>query len=82
MSRKRCPDCAQIMLPPRTAKKRDHYDHASGCPRAGTHPCSDCRKYTDAGPCPLCGKVICQLCAEREGASCCDDETPDATGRA
>lgn len=52
---KLCPDCDCPMLPPRTAKKPDHYDHASGCPLAGTHPCSDCRTYTDAGPCPGCG---------------------------
>lgn len=36
--------------------------------------CKDCGKLTDAGPCPGCGAVVCQLCAEREGAFCCDGE--------
>ena len=33
--------------------------------------CADCGSRTDASPCPLCGKIVCQLCAEREGEFCC-----------
>lgn len=42
--------------------------------------CKDCKKLTDAGPCPGCGIIVCQLCAEREGEFCCDgeEETPAA----
>jgi hypothetical protein len=74
---KKCPDCDCPMLPPRTGKKPDHYDHASGCRRSGTNPCSDCRKFTAAGPCPGCGVVVCQLCAERDGEFCCEDQAMD-----
>ena len=38
--------------------------------------CKDCGKPTDAGPCPLCGALVCELCAEREGSFCCPDGTP------
>ena len=34
--------------------------------------CLNCGRRTEAGPCPLCGVVVCQLCAEREGSFCCD----------
>lgn len=38
--------------------------------------CIDCNGESGApaSACPLCGKVICQNCAEREGESCCDRE--------
>ena len=36
--------------------------------------CCDCKKRTDAGPCPGCGLIVCQLCAEREGEFCNCDE--------
>jgi hypothetical protein len=36
--------------------------------------CLNCGRRTEAGPCPLCGVVVCQLCAEREGSFCCDGE--------
>ena len=49
-------------------------DGDSDCP---VHPiCADCNEPTDAGPCPGCGKRVCQLCAEREGEFCCDGEAP------
>jgi hypothetical protein len=33
--------------------------------------CGDCQKLAD-DICPFCGKAVCQMCAEREGESCCD----------
>ncbi len=37
-------------------------------------PCYDCgTTKRDRSPCPLCSRVVCQLCAECEGASCCDN---------
>ena len=34
--------------------------------------CEDCGKSGHHDKCPDCGMVVCQLCAEREGESCCD----------
>ncbi len=42
--------------------------------KAGIWKCSACEEPTDAGPCPGCGTVVCQNCAEREGEFCCDGE--------
>lgn len=36
--------------------------------------CADCGEKGDFSGCPFCGKVVCQLCAEREGESCCEGE--------
>ncbi len=37
-------------------------------------PCYDCgTTKRDRSPCPLCSRVVCQLCAESDGASCCDN---------
>lgn len=36
-------------------------------------PCEDCGTISDdRSPCPLCGMVLCQLCAEKPYESCCD----------
>lgn len=37
-------------------------------------PCHNCQAETDAGPCPGCGKVFCQRCAEKPYAFCCEPE--------
>lgn len=38
-----------------------------------TPPCADCGSRTRArSACQECGKVVCQLCAEREGEFCCE----------
>lgn len=37
-------------------------------------PCHDCHGETDAGPCPGCGKIFCQPCAEKPYAFCCEPE--------
>jgi hypothetical protein len=38
--------------------------------------CKDCEKPTNAGPCPGCGVIVCQNCAEQEGEFCdCVTET-------
>ena len=36
--------------------------------------CINCGRRTEASPCPLCGVVVCQLCAEQESSFCCDGE--------
>jgi hypothetical protein len=42
--------------------------------KAKQRRCKDCGKPTDAGPCPLCGVIVCPLCAEREGSFCCEED--------
>lgn len=37
--------------------------------------CFDCKKPTDAGRCPVCGKTVCRQCAEKPYAFCCDAQT-------
>ena len=50
----------------------DEEERAIGVELYGA-PCRDCESYlVPRSPCPLCGVVICQVCAEAEGASCCD----------
>lgn len=40
-----------------------------------TPPCHDCgSKNAERSACPLCGKVLCQRCAERPYAFCCEPE--------
>ena len=40
---------------------------------ADEKPCADCGSRTaPRSACSHCGKVMCQICAEREGVSCCD----------
>lgn len=42
-------------------------------PYRGAGPaCADCGKRGGLSGCPHCGKVVCQLCAEREGEFCCE----------
>jgi hypothetical protein len=37
-------------------------------------PCDDCDSTeNDRSPCPLCGKVLCHLCAGMPEAYCCDE---------
>jgi hypothetical protein len=51
----------------------DAGDRAKACLRRG--PCEDCgTKRRPRDVCPLCLKVVCSLCVEREGAFCCDGE--------
>lgn len=41
--------------------------------REGPRPrCFDCKRFTNAGPCPGCGKVFCLTCAEKPYAFCCE----------
>lgn len=51
-----------------------HRSPVGGPARLKKRRCKDCRKWTDAGPCPGCGIIVCQVCAEREGMFCCDSE--------
>ena len=38
--------------------------------------CADCgTTKRERSACPLCGKVLCQPCAEKPYESCCDGET-------
>lgn len=37
--------------------------------------CADCGAPAD-DKCPNCGKLVCNICAEREGESCCDGDRP------
>lgn len=41
--------------------------------------CADCGERGDFSGCPHCGKVVCQLCAEREGEFCCTGVDPIST---
>lgn len=34
--------------------------------------CEACKKLRECDTCPLCGMVVCQICAESDGESCCD----------
>lgn len=40
-----------------------------------TDRCAYCGVPAD-DKCPNCGKLVCNICAEREGESCCDGDRP------
>jgi hypothetical protein len=49
--------------------------------------CYDCQEEAAIDTCPLCGRGVCGVCAEREGSFCCDankcrlcERTADANG--
>jgi len=49
-------------------------------------PCEDCGRTKNYSPyqnepfdcCPNCKKVVCMVCAEREGSFCCDENQVEA----